>query len=153
MSRSVIAPAFCSLAALLVLGSPSAAAPVSEHSGTLVVNTVFNTSGQSPVLEATGVFAGCTSVTQLDSDNRFVRGTAVFSGLKQINCPGGTVVVAYTATFDKQLPGARGSWRAVGGTGAYEGVSGGGRLTGDDNSCDLMGSDGCVLDTYTGVLT
>jgi hypothetical protein len=105
------------------------------------------------VLEATGVFSGCTSVTQLDQDNLFLPGAAVFSGHKQINCDDGSIVVAYHATSPKKLAGAHGSWHVVAGTGAYAGSNGGGRLTGDDNACDPMGTDGCVLDTYTGNLT
>ena len=153
MLRSVVAVAVSCSVAVLVPGTTSSAAPVPESSGTLVVNTLIGGSGESPVLEATGAFSGCVTVTQLDEDNAFVRGTAVFRGHKQIDCTGGTILVAYNATFDKQLPGTRGSWRVVEGTGEYLGVAGGGRLAGDDTMCDPMGTDGCVLDTFTGVLT
>lgn len=154
MGRSAIALPICGTAALLLLPTSSAAAaPVGPNAVTMVVNTLFDPTMDSVVVEATGGFSGCTTVTQLDQANKFVPGTVVFSGLKQVNCAGGTIVLAYSATFDKTLPGAHGDWRVVEGTGAYVGLSGGGRLTGDDNTCDPMGTDGCVLDTYTGVLT
>ena len=152
MRRSVIALAICCSAPFLLPVSSSVAAPVGVNSGTLVVNTLFDPAADSPVLQATGVFSRCTSVTQLDQDNTFPPGTDVFSGHKRINCADGTLVVAYVATSDKKLPGAHGSWSVVAGTGAYAGANGGGRLTGDDNGCDPMGTDGCVLDLYTGSL-
>jgi hypothetical protein len=32
-------------------------------------------------------------------------------------------------------------------------LTGGGRLTGDGSACDPMGTEGCILDTFTGNLT
>jgi hypothetical protein len=154
MSRSAIALGICSAAGLILLPTSAAAAgPAGPNAVTMVVKTIFDPAQDSVVLEATGAFSECTTVTQLAEANKFVRGTAVFSGLKQINCSGGTIVLAYSATFDKTLPGAHGSWHVVGGTGAYAGLNGGGRLTGDDYACDPTGSDACVLDTYTGTLS
>ena len=152
MRRSALALAiFC---AALLLPTPSAvAAPSGASSGTLVVNTLFDATVDSPVVEATGVFAGCTSVTDLDADIKSPIGTAVFSGTKQITCDDGTIIVAYTATPAKRVGGTHGSWRVIGGTGAFAGLTGGGRLTGDSNACDPMGTDGCILDAFTGTLT
>ena len=152
MRRSAIALAI--FFAALLLPAPSAvAAPSGANSGTLIVNTLFDSTIDSPVVEAAGVFAGCTTVTDLDSDIKFPIGTAVFSGTKQINCDDGTIIVAYTATPAKRVGGTHGSWRVIGGTGAFAGLTGGGRLTGDSNACDPMGTDGCILDTFTGTLT
>jgi hypothetical protein len=98
------------------------------------------------------VFAGCSSVVDLTGNARFTYGTAVFSGSKMVTCASGTLELAYTATIDKKLPGTQGSWRVLSGTGAYAGGHGGGRLTGDYNACDPMGTEFCVLDSYTGVI-
>ena len=152
MRRLAITLSIC-FAALLVSIAPAAAAPGGPNSGSLIVNTVFDPTVDSPVVEASGVFTGCTSVTDLDSDIKFPIGTAVFSGTKQINCDDGTITVAYTATPAKRQGGTHGSWRVIDGTGAYAGLTGGGRLTGDSNACDPMGTDGCILDTFTGNLT
>jgi len=152
MRTSAITTLIC-FAALLAPGSPAVAAPSGPNSGTLTVNTLFDPTVDSPVLEATGGFTGCTSVTDLDSDIKFPIGTAVFSGTKRINCDDGTIIVAYTATPAKRVGGTHGSWRVIGSTGAFAGLTGGGRLTGDSNACDPMGTDGCILDTFTGNLT
>ena len=152
MRRSVITLTVC-FAALLIPNAVAVAAPSGPSSGTLIVNTVFDPNMDSPVLEATGAFTGCTSVTDLDSEIKLPIGTAVFSGTKQINCDGGTILVAYTATAAKRLGGTHGSWRVIGGTGAYEGMTGGGRLTGDSSACDPLGTEGCILDSFTGNLT
>jgi hypothetical protein len=117
----------------------------------MTVNTVG--SAVSPVVSAIGVFEGCTGVGDLTGNQRFMPGTAVFSGSKLVTCESGTLELAYTATIDKKLPGTRGSWQVLSGTGAYTGRQGGGRLTGNYNACDPMGTDFCVLDTYTGVIT
>ena len=61
-------------AALLVLTASAVAA--GPNSGSLTVNTVFDPAMDSPVLEATGVFTGCTSVTDVDSNIKFPVGTA-----------------------------------------------------------------------------
>jgi hypothetical protein len=152
MRRSAITLAIC-FAALLLPAAAGVAAPSGPNSGTLVVNTVFDPAMASPVVEATGAFTGCTSVTDLDSDIKFPPGTAVFSGTKQINCDDGTITVSYTATAEKMLGGTHGSWRVIGGTGDYAGSTGGGRLTGDSSACDPMGAEGCILDTFAGNLS
>jgi len=137
--------------ASLAAASPASAGPVSPQAGTMTVNTVGL--AVSPVVSATGVFAGCTGVADLTANQRFTPGTAVFSGSKLVTCESGTLELAYTATIDKNLPGTQGSWQVVSGTGAYAGRQGGGRLTGNFNTCDPMGTGFCVLDTYTGVIT
>jgi hypothetical protein len=151
MRRTLFAMAACVAAAAWLPASPAAAAPAGPNSGTLTVNTIF-WDDPSPVVAATGVFEGCESVTQEANSAKFPNGTAVFSGVKRVDCGDGHLDIAYTATIDKRLGGTHGSWRALAGTGAFAGLSGGGRLTGSGGCEAPEDSDGCILDTFTGVL-
>ena len=67
MRRFAIALSVC-CALSLVLTPSAIAAPRGPNSGTLTVNTLFDATLDSPVVEATGVFTGCTSVTDVESD-------------------------------------------------------------------------------------
>src|SRR5690242_6634494 len=117
----------------------------------MTVNTLGPDSNS--VVTGTGVFAGCTTLSEGTGDARFTPGTAIFSGSWLVTCDSGTIELGYTATIDKKLPGTHGSWRVLSGTGSYGGTHGGGRLTGNYNTCAQMGTDFCGLDSYTGVIT
>jgi hypothetical protein len=151
MRRTLIALAAAAAATTWLPAPPAAAAPAGPNSGTLTVNTIF-WDDPSPVVAATGVFAGCDAVTQEADGAKFTWGTAVFSGVKRVHCGDDHLDIAYTATLNKRLGGTHGSWRALEGTGALAGLSGGGRLTGSGDCEAPEESAGCILDTFTGVL-
>ena len=121
----------------------------------MVVNTQILTGlSDSPVLEATGPLAGCTnalddgaSVSHPDPD------TDVFRGDKRVVCDGGEVVIEYDVTMSRAAFGhTTGTWVIISST--LSGVTGGsGQLVGNGDTCELLaGSEGCILDTYTGTV-
>ncbi|TWG97105.1 hypothetical protein L615_003900000280 [Nocardioides sp. J9] len=128
---------------------PAGAAPDTE---VFVVSTQF-WDGPSPVVAATGPFAGCTSVQELDGAQAIQTGpnSVLFVGTKELDCADGTVTIAYEATINTRSGRKTfGTWSVVDST--LDGVAfGGGRLTGDAARCELLpGAEGCILDTFTG---
>jgi hypothetical protein len=117
----------------------------------MTVNTIAAPTRGSPVVDATGVFAGCTTVTDQGVDETSRHGTIIFGGVKLVSCQWGTLLLAYTV--DKKPPGTQGSWRVVGGSDTYARAHGGGQLTGNYTLCNPMGTAGCVLDSYIGLIS
>jgi len=136
-------------------GAETPFAPVGDEPVTMAVNTQILTGlSDSPVLEASGPLASCTnvlddgaSVSHPDPD------TDVFRGDKRVVCDGGEVVIEYEATMSRAAVGhTTGTWLIVSST--LSGVTGGnGQLVGDGDACEtLAGSEGCILDMFTGTV-
>jgi hypothetical protein len=119
----------------------------------LVVETQIG-GAMSPVSEAGGAFAGCTAIQDLDTETtEFNLDITIYSGTKQLSCPGGEVTIHYDVMTDEQQPGTTaGTWSIVASTLAGVG-SGGGQLSGDGRACvPAPGSDACIVDTLTGAV-
>jgi TRAP-type C4-dicarboxylate transport system substrate-binding protein len=120
----------------------------------LVVDTQLGAAA-SAVVEATGAFQGCTSVRDLDAEaTDFNLDITIYSGTKEIICPGGNVIVHYDAMTDERQPGiSTGTWSVV--SSNLTGVAtGGGQVNGDASDCTpLPESDACLIDTLTGAVT
>jgi hypothetical protein len=107
---------------------------------------------------ATGPLAACTSVTDASNDPvGRTRNQPLFSGEKILHCGAARVTLGYEAFItapDFHAAGGafttHGKWWVVDST--LAGVSsGGGVLLGDSRRCTPdEGSDGCILDTYSG---
>jgi hypothetical protein len=140
------------LATAAAVALPNAANAAPSDATSFVVNTQFRP-GPSPIVAATGALASCTTAEELPGSLGIQTGprTILFVGTKELVCDGGTVTVAYQATLN-QAGGRKtfGTWQVVDST--LPGVAfGGGRLTGDSARCELLGgSEGCILDTFTG---
>jgi hypothetical protein len=140
------------LASAAAVVVPSGAHAAQSSATSFVVNTQFQP-GPSPIISATGALSGCTSAEELPGSLGIQTGprTIMFVGTKLLDCAGGTVTIAYQATLN-QAAGRKtfGTWSVIDST--LPGfASGGGRLTGDAARCELLaGSDGCILDTFTG---
>jgi hypothetical protein len=139
------------VAAAGLLAAPGAAEAAPDSRTTFVVNTQF-WDEPSPIVSATGPLASCTSV-QDEPGLATQTGprTVLFSGVKTLNCAGGTVTITFEATLNFAAGRKTfGTWSVVDST--LPGVSfGGGRLTGDSTRCELLpGSEGCILDTFSG---
>jgi hypothetical protein len=140
------------LAAAALVALPGGAEAAQDGSTSFVVNTQFR-DGPSPIVAATGALAACTTAEELPGSLGIQTGprTILFTGTKELDCNGGTVIIAYQATLNQQ--GGRktfGTWQVQ--ESNLPGVMfGGGRLTGDAARCELLaGSEGCILDTFTG---
>ena len=128
-----------------------------HHHGARAAKVVVNTQfweDPSPVERARGAFAGCTEMTDL-AGNAVELGPdqALFIGHKQLDCPRGFVVLSYKAFFNGAVSNdTRGSWRIVYST--LPGVRhGGGKLRGYADRCTLLeGSEGCILDVFSGIV-
>lgn len=141
------------LALAATFAAPAAAAEAAQDSrATFVVNTQFRAE-PSPIVEATGPFADCSTATENEGALAIQTGprTTLFTGTKTLDCDGGSVTIAYEATInDSATRKTFGTWTVIDST--LPGVAfGGGRLTGDARGCELLaGSEGCILDTFTG---
>ena len=116
-----------------------------------VVNTQF-WGEPSPIVEAGGSFADCTSVTDLfNGAEQIAARKLLFFGDKRVDCADGSVVIHYVAEFN--FVAARrtsGHWYVVESTvpGIGEGY---GTVRGDSTACELLaGSEGCIRDTFAG---
>lgn len=141
-----------SIAAAAIVAVPTGADAAPSSSTTFVVNTQF-WDAPSQVVSATGPLAGCTTAQELAGSQTIQTGrnSLLFVGTKRLDCGDGTVTIAYEATINT-ASGRKtfGTWSVVDST--LDGVAyGGGRLTGDAARCTTeVGSDGCILDTFTG---
>jgi hypothetical protein len=149
-AHSTLAGAVLATAAAIAV--PSASWAAQDFATSFVVNTQFR-SGPSPIIAATGPLATCTTVTENEGAQAIPTGprSLLFVGTKTLDCANGTVTIAYQATINT-ASGRKtfGTWSVVDST--LPGIAfGGGRLTGDSTRCELLaGSDGCILDTFTG---
>lgn len=134
----------------LLLPAAASAAPDAERT-VLVVDTQFR-EGASDVVSATGPLSGCHSVLDLESGAEQVGPVrTTFTGVKEIQCGGGSVVVGYEATLNFQADRkTSGTWWVIEST--LPGVtSGGGTLKGDAARCEPEpGAEGCILDVFRG---
>jgi hypothetical protein len=152
MWRAHLTPAAAVLATAAAIAVPSASWGAQDSATSFVVNTQFR-SGPSPVVAATGPLSTCTTVTENEGAQAIPTGprSLLFVGTKTLACANGTVTIAYQATINT-ASGRKtfGTWSVVDST--VPGVAfGGGRLTGDSARCQVLaGSDGCILDTFTG---
>jgi hypothetical protein len=142
--------------------------PANASGGTatsFTVNTQFR-AAPSNIVAASGPLAACSQVTDLANltDLR-THNQLVFSGVKQLTCGTASVTVGYQAFISipalqnpNVLPrgGAfttHGDWWVISST--LAGVtSGGGKLEGDNRTCiPDADSNGCVTDTFRGVVS
>jgi hypothetical protein len=139
------------LAASALVTSPSGAQAAKGTKTSFAVSTQFSPD-PSPIVAATGPLTACTTVTDLGGDTVDTGpNTVLFTGRKRLNCDGGTVVLSYEARLN--LAAGRktfGTWTILEST--LSGVeTGGGRLKGDSARCEIVaGSEGCILDVFTG---
>ena len=144
------------LTSALVVGATTAPAEAAPKVGTsFVVDTQFWLVPQpSDIVTAVGPLAACTSVTDLFNGGK---GTgpnrAMFFGVKQLNCGSATVIVSYKVEFRPPGTQTEGTWKVEEST--LPGVTrGGGRLVGDNTVCEIAeGSDGCILDSFSGTVS
>ena len=154
MHRPSTKAAVALLATSALVALPGHAQAAKGTKASFVVSTQFSPD-PSPILSATGPFTACTTVTDLGGDAVDTGpNTVLFSGQKRLNCDGGTVVLSYEARLN--LAAGRktfGTWTIVEST--LPGVhAGGGRLKGDSARCELLpGSEGCILDVFSGHVT
>ena len=115
--------------------SPANAAPGKDY---FVVNTQDPASVvDSPIVEAGGVFSGCTTVTDLGGIAEQIGPSKVlFIGDKEVTCAGGSVVIHYNAVMNfKQGRKTSGHWFVVEST--LPGVTDGfGTVRGDNAVCE-----------------
>jgi hypothetical protein len=154
MHRPLTKASIAVLAASTLVTLPSHAHAAKGTKASFAVSTQFSPD-PSPILAATGPFTACTTVTDLGGDAVDIGpNTVLFSGQKRLNCDGGTVVLSYEARLN--LAAGRktfGTWTIVEST--LPGVhAGGGRLKGDSARCEVLpGSEGCILDVFSGHVT
>jgi hypothetical protein len=145
-------PAVALLATAVAVALPGPAEAAHSDDTSFVVNTQFR-DGPSPIVAATGPLSTCISAEELPGSLAVQTGprSILFAGIKRLVCAGGTVTVSYQATLN-QASGRKtfGTWSVIDST--LPGVAfGGGRLTGDAARCEVLaGSEGCILDTFTG---
>ena len=134
-------------------GPETTLAPVDGEPVSLVVNTQLWVS-DSPVLDASGRLAGCTTVIDVGpSVSHPDPDTDVYRGEKRVICDGGEVIIQYEAAMSRAAIGhTTGTWMIVSST--LSGVTGGsGQLVGNGEECEMLaGSEGCILDTFTGTV-
>jgi hypothetical protein len=131
-----------------VAAAAASAAPAEDY---FVIDTQF-IRAPSSIVDSGGAFAGCTSVRDLGGTAEPTpNGGFTFSGTKRISCAAGSfVLVEYVASTTAGGRRTSGEWWVVdsnlGGA-----TSGGGTVRGDNTACVLRpGSNGCILDTFSG---
>ena len=126
-------------------GAQAALPPVS----TFVVNTSFT--GTSPILEADGVWTGCTEVIDVSGSANQVSPTRlVFAGTKEVVCRDGNVLIQYTAELnfrsaENSFAKTSGTWQLVSSDNPNIN-EGAGTVRGTDRDC----GDDCIVDTFSG---
>ena len=142
--RPALATAF--VVSMALYGAPPATA--APHGDYFIVNTNDVT---SPIVEAGGAFADCTTVTDLFvAAEQIGPNRLLFIGDKLVECAEGDVTIHFNATFNFQ--GGKktsGHWFVVDSTlpGVTEGF---GTVRGDGSRCE-PGPDGfCILDVFEG---
>jgi hypothetical protein len=135
-------------ASLLGLSAVPAQAAPPPRVSTFVVETSFSAS--SPILEADGVWEGCTEVIDLTgSGNPVSPSRVVFAGTKEVVCPDGNVVIQYSAEMnfastDHSFGKTSGTWQIM--SSSNPGITfGAGTVRGTSRSCD-----DCIIDTFSG---
>jgi hypothetical protein len=151
MYRPSIKAAIVVLATSTLVTLPGHAQAAKGTKASFVVSTQFSPD-PSPILAATGPFTACTTVTDLGG-NAVDTGpnTVLFTGEKRLDCDGGTVVLSYEARLNFAAGRKTfGTWTILEST--LPGVeTGGGRLKGDAARCEVLpGSEGCILDVFSG---
>ncbi|WP_353511412.1 hypothetical protein [Intrasporangium sp.] len=115
---------------------------------TFVVVTSF--AGGSPIIEADGVWTGCTEVRDISNvGNQVSPSRVVFSGVKEVVCPDGNVLIQYAAELnfrsaENSFGKTSGTWQLIDSDnpGINEGA---GTVRGTSRNCD-----GCIVDTFSG---
>ena len=151
-NSSLFAVAAVLAATALVGGASSASA--GPHGDFFVVDTQFR-SGPNDIVEAGGAFADCTQVTDLalPGGEQIGPNKVLFFGDKLVQCAAGTVTIHYNAALnfssDKKTSG---HWFVVDST--VSGITSGfGTVRGDSSACVVSDdSEGCILDTFAGVV-
>lgn len=130
----------------LAATSPAVAAPHDRF----VVDTQFHR-GPSSVVDASGVFAGCTLAWDLFSTAADQGQVVRFLGVKRLTCgSAATVLLEYDVLFDPDTAATAGTWRVSSSTldGLEAGTGGG--LVGNPAGCTVRSfADGCILETFT----
>ena len=126
-------------------GAQAALPPVS----TFVVNTSF--AGGSPIIEADGVWTGCTEVIDVyGSTNQVSPSRLVFAGVKEVVCPDGNVLIQYSAELnfrssENSFSKTSGTWQLV--DSQNPGINeGAGTVSGTSRTCGTN----CIVDTFSG---
>jgi hypothetical protein len=142
--RPALATAF--VVSVALYGAPPATA--APHGDYFIVNTNDVT---SPIVEAGGAFADCTSTTELNGLAEQISPSKVlFIGDKLIECASGDVVIHYNATLNFNAgKKTRGHWFVVESTlpGVTEGF---GTVRGDSSNCEPGPEGFCILDVFEG---
>ena len=126
-------------------GAQAALPPVS----TFVVNTSF--AEGSPIIEADGVWTGCTEVIDISGSTNQVSPTrVVFAGVKEVVCPDGNVLIQYSAELnfrsaENSFSKTSGTWQLVSSDNPNIN-EGAGTVSGTSRTC----GDGCIVDTFSG---
>ena len=143
--RALVAIAAC-VPTVAIATSAQAGPPPPVSSFTVV--TSF--SGPGPIIEADGVWTGCTEVIDLDgSANQISPSRLVFAGRKEVVCPDGNVVIQYSAEMnfksaEHSFGQTSGDWQIV--LSENAGINGGGgTVQGTSRDC----AD-CIVDTFSG---
>lgn len=114
-----------------------------------LVDTQFQP-GTSAVVEAAGLFSGCTEVEELDATAQ-VDGPIRFTGEKRLSCAGGArVAMDYDVAFNPDTGRTAGTWHVTASTLPGVEVGDTGLLVGDPGGCTVARqADGCILDRLT----
>jgi hypothetical protein len=129
---------------LLAGGAAAEASPLPPKSSFTVVTSFVS---ESLIIAADGVWAGCTSVEDLENTANDVGPRKVqFSGVKLVHCPAGDVTIRYDAVMNWRTEQGRtmGSWSVVSSENPAV-HSGAGRLVGVSRGCE-----DCIVDTFDG---
>lgn len=141
--RVLAATAACTLGVLAGASSAQGAPPPPVSSFTVVTSFV----SESLIIEADGVWSGCTSVDDLEGWWNDVSPRKVqFSGVKLVHCPDGDVTLHYDAVTNWRTEQGRtmGSWSVI--SSDNPNIQGGaGTLVGISRGCD-----DCIVDTFSG---
>jgi hypothetical protein len=142
--RPALATAF--VVSVALYGAPPATA--APHGDYFIVNTNDVT---SPIVEAGGAFADCTSVTDVEGGvEQIGPRKLLFFGDKLVECDGGDVLIHFNATFNFNAgKKTRGHWFVVESTlpGVTEGF---GTVRGDNSDCEPGPEGFCILDVFEG---
>ena len=143
---ALVALAACASAVATATGAQAALPPVS----TFVVVTSF--AGGSPIIEADGVWTGCTEVIDVSgSANQISPTRLVFAGVKEVVCPDGNVLIQYSAELnfrsaENSFARTSGTWQLVSSDNPNI-TEGAGTVRGTSRDC---GAEDCIVDTFSG---
>jgi hypothetical protein len=147
--RARIALAALTAVVPLVATATGAQAAALPPVSTFVVVTSF--AGGSPIIEADGVWTGCTEVIDVSwSTNQISPSRLVFSGVKEVVCPDGNVLIQYSAELnfrsaENSFAKTSGTWQLI--ESENPGISeGAGTVRGTNRTCGMD----CIVDTFSG---